>query len=261
MKLSIIAPCYNEVDNVSKLHDELIPVIEEMVIHGWNNQSEEMHSAEIILVDDGSGDGTFSRLKECFGSLNKSGVMFKFLKHEANLGLGAALRTGFSNADGDILVTIDSDGTYKFSEIPALLSYLTPDVDIVTASPYHPKGGVIGVPAYRLFLSRGSSFIYRILVDRHVYTYTCLFRAYRSEVIKNIHFKSDGFLAGTEILVQALLHGYHVAEYPAVLHKRMYGISKAKITQTIFSHIRFQGWVLLNHIQLMIGFKPKQTTL
>jgi dolichol-phosphate mannosyltransferase len=259
MKLSIIVPCYNEVDNVSKLHHELLPIVEELVIHGRDISSEEIHSAEIIFVDDGSRDGTFSRIEECFGGGNKSGVMFKFLKHETNLGLGAAIRTGFSKADGDIFVTVDSDGTYKYSEIPALLSLLTPEVDVVTASPYHPKGGVIGVPAYRLFLSRGSSFIYRILVDWHVYTYTCLFRAYRPKVIKDIRFGSDDFLAGTEILVKALLKGYRVAEYPAVLHKRMFGVSKAKIAQTIFSHIRFQWWVLLYCLQLMVGFKPKLT--
>jgi dolichol-phosphate mannosyltransferase len=140
------------------------------------------------------------------------------------------------------------------------LSFLTPEVDIVTASPYHPEGGVVGVPAYRLFLSRGSSFVYRILVNWHVYTYTCLFRAYRSKVIKNIHFESDGFLAGTEILVNAMLKGYRVAEFPAVLHRRMYGVSKAKIAQTILSHLRFQGWVLLYRMQSMIGLKPNQIT-
>jgi dolichol-phosphate mannosyltransferase len=260
MKLSVIVPCYNEVDNVSKLHDELLPIVEEIVIHGWKNAVEGVRSAEMIFVDDGSRDGTFSKLKERFASDNKSRVTFKFLKHETNLGLGAAIRTGFSNADGDILVTVDSDGTYKFSEIPAFLSFLTPEVDIVTASPYHPEGGVVGVPAYRLFLSRGSSFVYRILVDRHVYTYTCLFRAYRSKVIKNIHFGSNGFLAGTEILVNAMLQGYRVAEFPAVLHRRMYGVSKAKIAQTILSHLRFQGWVLLYRMRQMIGFKPKQIT-
>jgi dolichol-phosphate mannosyltransferase len=260
MKLSIIVPCYNEVDNVSKLHDELLPIIEDMVSHGWKNALEEVRSAEMIFVDDGSGDGTFSKLKECFAKDNKSVIMFKFLKHETNLGLGAAIRTGFSNADGDVLVTVDSDGTYKFSEIPAFLSYLTPDVDIVTASPYHPMGGVVGVPAHRLFLSRGSSVLYRILVNWNVHTYTCLFRAYRSKVVKNIHFGSNGFLAGTEILVNAMLKGYRVVEFPAVLHRRMYGVSKAKIAQTISSHLKFQGWVLLYRIQLMIGLKPKQIT-
>lgn len=258
MKLSIIAPCYNEVENVTKLHDELLPVVEGLVIHGWENVAEETRLAEIIFVDDGSHDGTFARLQETFGSHSKSGVVFKFLKHETNLGLGAAIRTGFGQADGDIVVTVDSDGTYKFSEIPALLACLTPDVDIVTASPYHPQGSVVGVPAYRLILSRGSSLIYRFLVDWRVYTYTSLFRAYRLEIIKNIQFKSDGFLAGTELLVKAMLKGYRAAEFPAALYKRMYGVSKAKIAQTIFSHLRFQGWVLLQRLRLMFGLKPEQ---
>jgi len=257
MKLSIIVPCYNEVENVPKLHDELLPVVEELVQNGVKNTVEEIRSAEIIFVDDGSRDETFTRLHEVFNSHNKSIVVFKFLKHEINRGLGAAIRTGFSNAEGDILVSVDSDGTYKFSEIPALLNFLTPEVDIVTASPYHPMGGVIGVPAYRLVLSRGSSVVYRILVDWHVYTYTCLFRAYRSKVIKTIHFGSNDFLAGTEILVKAMLKGYRVAEFPSVLYKRMYGASKARIVQTIFSHLRFQGWVLLQRLRLMFGLKPE----
>jgi len=233
MKLSIIVPCYNEVENVSKLHDELLPIIEDMIVHGWKNATEESRSAEMIFVDDGSRDGTFSELKERFSNENKSGITFKFLKHEINQGLGAAIRTGFSSAEGNIIVTVDSDGTYKFSEIPEFLSYLTPEVDIVTASPYHPKGGVVGVPANRLLLSRGSSVLYRILVNWNVHTYTCLFRAYRSKVIKDIQFESNGFLAGTELLVNAMLKGYRVVEFPAVLHRRMYGVSKAKIAQTI----------------------------
>jgi len=257
MKLSIIIPCYNEVDNVSKLHAELLPVVGGIVNHGRNKITEEIHSAEIIFVDDGSRDDTLFRLQERFEGEHISGIIFKFIKHQTNLGLGAAMRTGFSNANGDILVSVDSDGTYKFSEIPALLTFLTPEVDIVTASPYHPMGGVIGVPAYRLVLSRGSSVLYRILVDWHVYTYTCLFRAYRSKVIGNIHFGSNDFLAGTEILVKAMLKGYRVAEFPAVLHKRMYGASKARIVQTIFSHLRFQGWVLLQRLRLMFGLRSE----
>jgi dolichol-phosphate mannosyltransferase len=258
MKLSIITPCYNEAENVSKLHDELLPVIKEIVAHGKGTSSEGFDSAEILFVDDGSQDGTYPKLKERFEPENIAGVMFKFLKHETNLGLGAAIRTGFSNADGDILVTIDSDGTYKYSEIPALISFLTPGIDIVTASPYHSKGGVVGVPAYRLFLSRGSSTIYRILVNWRIHTYTCLVRAYRSKVIKDIPFESNGFLAGTELLVKAMLKGYQVAEFPSVLHKRMFGVSKAKIAQTIKSHLAFQGWVFLYRMRSILGIKHRQ---
>ncbi len=259
MKLSFIIPCYNEADNVNKLHDELLPVIENIVLKGWDSATDESRSAEMIFVDDGSRDDTLVLLQKSFENIHIPDLLFKYLQHPLNLGLGAAIRTGFSGADGDIIVTIDSDGTYEFSEIPALLACLTTGVDIVTASPYHPNGGVIGVPSYRLFLSRSSSFIYRILLNWHVYTYTCLFRAYRSKVIRNVRFNANDFLGGTELLVKAMLKGYVVSEFPAVLHKRMYGVSKAKIRQTIASHLRFQVWILLYRFRSLMGAESKQT--
>lgn len=253
MILSIIVPCYNEVDNASKLSNELVPVIQELIFEGLSNSPRIFESAELIFVDDGSTDGTLPNLKKRFSTGGVENIKYKFLEHKRNLGLGAAIRTGFSNAGGDILVTVDSDGTYEFSEIPALLSQLSPQIDVVTASPYHPNGNVIGVPSSRLFLSKASSFLYRILVDWNLHTYTCLFRAYRSEVVKKINFKSNGFLAGTEILVKAKFHGFQVAEYPAVLHKRMHGVSKAKIAETSFAHLKFQALVILYRIKMLFS--------
>jgi dolichol-phosphate mannosyltransferase len=248
MKLSVIIPCYNEAENVPKLHGELLPVIQAMLANGRMNAEETLEAVEMIFVDDGSSDGTSARLKESFCDVTNPGLSFQFLKHERNAGLGAAVRTGFTNASGDILLTVDSDGTYKFSEIPALLNCLTHGVDIVTASPYHPQGGVIGVPQYRLFFSKGSSMLYRILVDRNIHTYTCLFRAYRARVVREISFVSNDFLGGTELLVKAMLKGFRAVDFPSVLHKRMYGVSKARIAQTIRSHLKFMGWVLLQRL-------------
>jgi dolichol-phosphate mannosyltransferase len=121
----------------------------------------------------------------------------------------------------------------------------------VTASPYHPAGSVIGVPAYRLVLSRVSSAIYRLLVDRRLHTYTSLFRAYRRQVVEQVPFESDGYLAGTELLVNGMLMGYRVAEYPAVLSTRVFGVSKAKMVRTIVAHLGFQARVLWRRLRLI----------
>src|SRR5205809_175854 len=86
----------------------------------------------------------------------------------------------------------------------APVELLRPGIDIVTASPYHPDGGVDGVAAYRLVLSRGSSLIYRLLVGSDLHTYTALFRAYRRDVVRSVEFRADGFLAVAEILVNAI---------------------------------------------------------
>ncbi len=249
MDLSIIIPCYNEVESIAKIKSELWPIVAELA---------GARSVEVVFVDDGSRDGTWQALNDTFGQGDAAGIGVSFERHEVNRGLGAALRTGFAAAQGQIVVTTDSDGTYKFSEIPVLLSYLTPDVDIVTASPYHPKGGVAGVPPYRLILSQGSSAIYRILVNWRVHTYTSLFRAYRQKVIRQVPFESDGFLAGTELLVNGMLMGFRVVEYPAVLHSRVLGTSKAKLARTILAHLKFQTRVLLRRLNLAPPVKPRE---
>lgn len=243
MALSIVIPCYNEADNVPKLEDEFLPVVRQLRDAG-SIGGLETDVVEVVFVDDGSVDGTLSALKGALGALQEPSLHVRFEQHRVNKGLGAALRTGFAAAQGDVVVTTDSDGTYRFQEIPTLLAHLTPEVSIVTASPYHPQGGVANVPGHRLVLSRGSSLLYRILVDTTIYTYTALFRAYRSDVIKKVRFTADGFLGGTELMVNALLRGYRVAEYPTVLHSRAHGVSKAKLLQTIGAHLRYQRRIL-----------------
>ena len=240
MKLSIVLPLCNEVENIPKLQREFLPVVGELA---------QSHVVEVVFVDDGSTDGTWGAL-DTFAKSGNSRLRFFYEQHPENRGLGAALRTGFMTASGEVIVTADSDGSYKFSEIPALLSHLNPEVDIVTASPYHPDGEVLGVPTYRLILSRGSSLIYRLLVDWRIRTYTCLFRAYRREMIDDVPFDCDDFQAVTEILVKGMLLGYRVAEYPAVLHKRSLGASKVKLGKTIIDHLRFQVLVLLHRLSL-----------
>ena len=254
MKISIVVPCYNEEDNIEKLANEFFPVVENLlgshVLDAGN-----VTSVEVVFVDDGSSDSTYEALKSAFENRVHNGLSLKFEKHEVNRGLGAAIRTGLQASTGDIILTTDSDGTYKFSTIPALLACIKNNVGIVTASPYHPNGEVVGVPGYRIFLSKGSSLLYRILLNWKIYTYTALFRGYRREVVEKVHFDADDYLAGTELMVKAMLKGYKVVEYPAALHSRMFGVSKAKLLQTIKSHLRFQFRLLLHrfHIKSMFS--------
>jgi len=249
MNLSIVIPCYNKMESVPKLRQEFFPVAVELA---------KTRSVEVIFVDDGSTDGTWESLTAAFGDGKVPGIQVRVERHAVNRGLGAALRTGFGVARGEVVITTDSDGTYPFTEIPALLLPLTPEVDIVTASPYHPDGDVVGVSAYRLILSQGSSLLYRLLVDWNVRTYTALFRAYRWTVLEHVPFASNGFLAGTELLVNGMLLGYHAAEYPTVLHSRARGVSKVKIVRTILAHLRFQWRILLHRLHVTPLVKGRQ---
>jgi dolichol-phosphate mannosyltransferase len=240
VQVSVIIPCFNELDALPQLQTKLPPVLDLI---------EQRHGrVELLLVDDGSTDGTLGALREAvehgvFGPPGSSGRA-RVVPHDRNKGLGAALRTGFQASRGEILVTTDADGTYDFGDIIGLLALLRPGVDVVTASPYHPEGMVAGVPAYRLVLSQGASFIYRALLDPSVYCYTAMFRAYRREVIEAIRFRSPGYLSMAEILSEALLMGFKVAEFPTVLTVRKYGQSKARVARIIRDHLRFQADLL-----------------
>lgn len=248
MNLTLIIPFYNEQENIANIYNDLLPVLRTIILGGSRLDQEPVGQIEIICVDDGSTDGSLEELTHSVISKGEPRITFRIEKHEHNKGLGAAIRTGFAAANGDVIITTDSDGTYRFSTIPDLLACLTPAVDIVTASPYHPNGEVVGVPASRLLFSKGASMLYRLLVDWHVHTYTSLFRAYRRKVIKTYSFESDGFLAGTELMVKAMLNGCRVAEYPATLHRRNYGASKAKIIRTIRAHLDFLAKVALHRL-------------
>lgn len=225
-KLSIIIPCYNEQEGIENLHNQLSPVIKNLE-KNWN--------LELIFVDDGSTDRTNELIKKYFGSLDYT----KIIKHDKNRNLGASMRTGFESSTGDVIITMDSDCTYDPKDIFKLLELLDENTDIVTASPYHPKGEVKNVPEYRLLLSKSISSIYRILTKSQIHTFTALFRAHKREVIENIKFKSNNFLATAEILIYALMKGYKVKEHPTTLHVRKFGCSKMKLFLVIKSHLKF----------------------
>jgi len=225
-KLSLIIPCYNEEEGLENLHSKLVPILEKLG---------EKWGLELIFVDDGSRDKTNELLHQHFGGLD----FVKIVKHEVNKNLGAAMRTGFANATGDVVVTMDSDCTYNPNGIFAMLDMLKDDVDIVTASPYHPDGKVENVPEYRLFLSRGISALYRLVTGSKIHTFTALFRAQKKKVVENITFESNNFLATAEQLIYSLMKGYKVKEFPTTLHARQYGVSKMKLFLVIKSHFKF----------------------
>lgn len=240
MKLSIIIPAYNEEDGVAITVKTVTPVM---------NKLAEKYEVEVVFVNDGSKDNTEKLLKEH----TAHDTRFKVVSYEENKGLGGAIRTGFQNVTGDIVVTTDFDGTYDFDDIDVIVQQLIDDkTDIVTASPYHKDGGVEGVPAYRLTFSYGASSLYRILVDPKIKTWTALFRAYRRSVVENVEFESNDFLAGTELLVRAIQKGYSVSEFPTILGVRAFGASSIRLYRVTKAHLTFQATLLKEYARNLV---------
>jgi dolichol-phosphate mannosyltransferase len=157
--------------------------------------------------------------------------------HETNLGLGAAIRTGWQRATGKIICTMDADCTYDPMEILKLLDALEDGAEVATGSPYHPQGQVVNAVGWRLFLSRGASQLYRWVSGEKLHTFTSLMRAYRRPVIEAVQFGENGFVSVAEILLRAIRSGYRVVEVPMALHARVSGSSKMKIARTITTHL------------------------
>ena len=175
MKLSVVIPCYNEVKTIRQIVDAVraAPVAEK----------------EIIIVDDGSRDGTRELLRAEIASL-----VDQVLYHEKNQGKGAALRTGLAAATGDLVVVQDADLEYDPQEYPRLIKpILDGKADVVFGSRF--QGGQAHRVVYfwhmlgNRFLTLASNMATNLnLTDME----TC-YKVFRREVVQKIRIEEDRF--------------------------------------------------------------------
>jgi polysaccharide deacetylase family protein (PEP-CTERM system associated) len=223
--VSVVIPCYNEESSLPYLANTLRSVEAEL---GKNYQP------NFIFVDDCSKDNTFNLLHELFGTRGNVSI----IKHETNQGVAAGIMTGLEAAKTEIVCSMDCDCTYDPHELVRMIPLLTDEVDLVTASPYHKKGGVRNVPEWRLFLSKGASWLYRRTLRSKLDTYTSCFRVYRRSAVVDLPIEEKGFLGVAEMLGRLDLAGGKIIEFPSVLEVRLFGFSKMKTVRTIFGHLK-----------------------
>ena len=224
--ITIVIPCYNE--------EAALPYLANTLRSVEANLSEKDYQTNFVFVDDQSKDATFEKLHELFGGREN----VKIVRHETNQGVAAGIMTGINASKTEIVCSMDCDCTYDPHELVNMIPLLTEDVDMVTASPYHENGGVRNVPEWRLFLSKGASFLYRQALDAKLSTFTSCFRVYRRSSVVNLPIEEKGFLGVAEMLGRLNLRGGKIIEYPAVLEVRLFGFSKMKTARTIFGHLK-----------------------
>ncbi len=240
--ISVVIPCYNEEASLPYLANTLRSV--------EANLSENGFQTNFIFVDDCSKDTTLEKLNELFGMREN----VQIVRHETNQGVAAGIMTGIKSANTDIVCSMDCDCTYDPHELVKMLPLLTENVDLVTASPYHKLGGVRNVPEWRLFLSKGASWLYRRTLKAKLSTYTSCFRVYRRNSFVDLPIEEKGFLGVAEMLGRLDLKGGKIIEYPAVLEVRLFGFSKMKTARTIFGHLK-----LLTRLSKMRVFGKSET--
>ena len=222
--VTVVVPCYNEEQTLPYLANTLESV--EATVAG-------RFVLHYVFVDDRSTDATWSSLRRLFGDREDCTL----LRHERNRGVAIAILTGIRAARTAIVASIDCDCTYDPHELVHMLPLLAEGVDLVTGSPYHARGSVRNVPAWRLSLSKSASALYRLLLRQKLGTYTSCFRVYRRSAVLDIELDRGGFLGIAEMIGKLDLAGSMIVEYPTTLNVRVLGYSKMKVIRTIAGHL------------------------
>jgi len=203
--ISVILPCYNEEAILGTNLKRIIKYLENKIgKYKW----------EILLINDGSKDKTGDIANE----FEKKNSNIRVIHHPTNLNLGNALKTGFKNSKGDIIVVLDIDLSYSIDHIETMVDKLIEtSSDIVIASPYMKGGKVTAVPFTRRIMSRWVNRFMRIAAQDKYHTYTGMVRAYKKEFIQTVNLKTKDYEVNPEILYKAMILRARIVEIPAHL--------------------------------------------
>jgi glycosyltransferase involved in cell wall biosynthesis len=211
MKVSIVIPCYNEKDTIEKIIEAV--------------RSAPIESREIIVVDDCSRDGTQAVLEE-----KLSQMVDRVIYHPVNRGKGAALRTGFAAATGDIILVQDADLEYNPEDYPVLLEPLiSGKADAVFGSRF-----MGGRPHRALFFwhtvgNKLLTLLSNMFTNLNLTDIETGFKAYKAPLIKSIQIEEDRFGVEPEIIAKLVRTGCRIYEVGISYNGRTYGEGK-KIT-------------------------------
>jgi len=205
-RLSIIVPVFNEELTIGNVISRLAVVTQKI---GLNH--------EIIVVDDCSDD------KSLEISQNQNVKTYSLKRH---MGKGYALRAGFAKAKGEIIATIDSDGSHRPEELPLLLTPILNDqADLVIGSRFLSNKPVstkkLNEAGVRLF-----NFLIKTITRTEVSDSQSGYRVMKSEVLKNMGLKSGEYEIESEMLVKTAQNGFRVREVPISFEQRTYGKSR-----------------------------------
>jgi glycosyltransferase involved in cell wall biosynthesis len=205
--LSVVIPCYNEIDTV----EELLRKVREVPLR-----------MEVIVVDDGSTDGT----RELLTRLREEGLVDQLVFHEHNSGKGAALRTGFARATGDVVVVQDADLEYDPSEFPLLLEpILGGKADAVFGSRF--LGGPHRVLLYWHSVgNRLLTLLSNMLTDVNLTDMETCYKMVRRELLQSLPLSADRFGIEPELTARLAQAGARIYELPISYHGRSYAEGK-----------------------------------
>jgi dolichol-phosphate mannosyltransferase len=245
MTVRLVIPAYNEAENVAGLFSDLAPRARAL-------------GARVLVIDDGSSDGTAELVREC-----GAGLDLRVIRHRVNGGLGAAINTGIRAAlaeasDDDPIVMLEADTTSDLDDLPKMLERFERGHDLVLASVYAPGGALLGVSAHRIAISKAVSNVFRVVCGlRELHTLSSLYRVYRAGTLRravethgSLLVREAGFAANIELLLKLHAAGASIAEVPTVNDwSTRKGSSKMRIAPTALAYLRVLSAHLVGRVQ------------
>jgi glycosyltransferase involved in cell wall biosynthesis len=205
MLLSIIIPVYNEELTIGNIIDRVKAAVQQT---GLEN--------EVIVVDDCSYDKSLEIAKK------HSAKIYTLKKH---MGKGYALRAGFAKAKGDVIVTIDSDGSHRPEELPRVLAPILQDkADLVIGSRYLNQKNVAARKLNAFGVKLFNSFI-ELLTGAVITDSQSGYRAMKREVLRSQNPQAEGYEIESEMLVKTAQRKFRITEVPISFEQRTYGRS------------------------------------
>lgn len=210
-KVSIIVPVYNEEDSLMPLYEKLISVL---VFIGYDY--------EVILIDDGSLDGSFRQLER----LSQQDSHIKVIQFTRNYGQTTAIAAGIDYASGDIIIFMDADLQNDPSDIPSMLAKLEEGYDVVSGWRADRQDAWLT----RTLPSQLANGLISKVTGVYLHDYGCTLKAYRREVLTGykLYGEMHRFLPAYAASV-----GARIIEMPVKHHHRIYGKSKYGLERTL----------------------------
>jgi len=229
LSISVVLPAYNEEENVGPAVMEAIEIAGPLA-----------DDYEVIVVDDGSRDGTADEVRR----LAERYPQVRLVQHQVNQGYGAALYSGFTSARKELVFFTDSDRQFDLTEVKKLLPFID-EYDLVIGYRTPRRD-----PFMRKLNGWGWSALVTLLFGYISRDIDCAFKLFRREIIDRIHIESRGATFSAEFLVRAKRAGYRIHEVSLAGHRPRVagsptGARLSVITRAFRELIRFRWrlWV------------------